>query len=120
MNLLENDSLGKDEDSTKNIDGEFESESIMFTENSVALIEEMEKLSSIEDNGIKQGNKVIDIEKENVTNISENSVIKIEEIEKLSPTEGNSIQDGKILDIEKENVNNRVRKSLEMQIVQGN
>ncbi|PBC29261.1 Leucine-rich repeat-containing protein [Apis cerana cerana] len=119
MNLLEDDfSSEKDEDPTKNIDEEYESESIIFRENSVALIEEMEKLSSIEDNGI-QGNKVVDIEKENVTIISENSVIKIEEIEKLSPTEGNSIQDGKILDMEKENVN-RVRKSLEMQIVQGN
>lgn len=119
MNLLEDDfSSEKDEDPTKNIDEEYESESIIFRENSVALIEEMEKLSSIEDNGI-QGNKVVDIEKENVTIISENSVIKIEEIEKLSPTEGNSIQDSKILDMEKENVN-RVRKSLEMQIVQGN
>ncbi|XP_031364101.1 dynein assembly factor 1, axonemal homolog [Apis dorsata] len=122
MNLLEDDfSSEKDEDPAKNnIHEEYESESIMFRENSEALIEEMEKLSSkmIEDDGI-QGNKVIDIEKENVAIISESSVIKIEEIEKLSPTEGNSIQDGKILDMEKENVN-RVRKSLEMQIVQGN
>lgn len=117
MNLLEDDfsSSEKDEDPTKNID---ETESIMFRENSVALIEEIEKLSSIEDNGI-QDNNVVDIGKENVTIISENSVMKIEEIEKLSPTEGNSIQDGEILDMEKENVN-RVRKSLEMQIVQGN